>query len=355
MEKPARSFNTVKNSNRKARKERRLLERKVLLAILAVAALILLVLAVFLVSSLVQVIVESFGNNDPTPPAETPVSITYTQKTQESTGIYAGELIVVSQKDNLQYQLPEPGNLVSLLDLRQPQNGTNPYQILTIDNSTTSLQYAAAHAANAMLTDFYLKYQDNSLIFIDGYRTPEHQNSFSTPVGFSEHQTGLVFTVRTYMSDSKHHPLAENAFKDWIYQNAHKYGIICRYPDAKETLTGVSDYDYCFRYVGIPHATYIYQNNLCLEEYVALLQTRTVQNPLTVTTENGSYQIYYVAASADQLTTLTVPKDFVDKSNYLPPNRKTFDGYLPAAGEYTVSGDNKQGFIITVNLTSPGA
>ncbi len=87
MEKTTRSFNTVKNSHRDARKKRHQQERKVLLAIFSVVALILLTLAVFLVSSLVQVIVESISNGNSTLPPDNsqndPVTLTYEQKLQE--------------------------------------------------------------------------------------------------------------------------------------------------------------------------------------------------------------------------------------------------------------------------------
>jgi D-alanyl-D-alanine carboxypeptidase len=108
-----------------------------------------------------------------------------------------------------------------------------------------------------------------------------------------------------------------------------------RYPAHKTDETGVSDYAYCFRYVGIPHATYISEKNICLEEYVELLKTNhSGSEHLKIEGADGkSYEVYYVAAGSGDLTTLSVP------SNYA----------------YTISGDNMGGFIVTVDLSTPKA
>jgi len=354
--KPPRSFNTVKNSNREARMKRQKQERTVLLAILSIAILIALILAIFLVASLADTIGKNLGNDGD---KKDPVTLEFTQMTQKSDAVHSGDLIVVNQKDDLEYVFPTSTNLVLIDDIRQAQNGENPYQT-KFYRSDEKMQYAAAHAANQMLTDFYLKFGDKSLVFMDAYRSKEDQEkNSSTPVGFSEHHTGLVFTLRTY-TDNSDRPVAlsENVYKDWIYENAHRYGIICRYPADKTDKTGIDGYDYCFRYVGVAHATYMYENNLCLEEYVALLKNYTADAPLKVEIKDKdgkvteAYAVYYTAAStAEELTTVSVPKDFTNKTGYTPANKKDFDAFLPAAGEYTVSGDNIGGFVVTVNLT----
>ena len=72
-----------------------------------------------------------------------------------------------------------------------------------------------------------------------------------------------------------------------------------------------------FRYVGIPHAKYITENNLCLEEYIELMHSYTVENPLSY----EGYSIYFCPENAL---------------------------YVPQSGNYTVSGNNVDGFIVTV-------
>ena len=54
----------------------------------------------------------------------------------------------------------------------------------------------------------------------------------------------------------------------WLAENAHEYGFILRYPQGKEDLTGISYEPWHYRYVGIEVAQAIYQQCVCLEEYV---------------------------------------------------------------------------------------
>ena len=59
----------------------------------------------------------------------------------------------------------------------------------------------------------------------------------------------------------------------------------------------MSDYTDYFRYVGIPHAAYMTENNLCLEEYVELVKGYTSASPLQVTVSDVSYQIFFADIS----------------------------------------------------------
>lgn len=119
---------------------------------------------------------------------------------------------------------------------------------------------------------------------------------------------------------------------DWMVENAHKYGFVTRYPADKEKTTGVSDYTYAYRYVGVAHATYMKENNLCLEEYLLFLDASTsAKDPLTVKGADGaSYAIYY-AECADTETEIKLP---VESEEYT----------------YTISGTNCGGVVVTVKL-----
>jgi D-alanyl-D-alanine carboxypeptidase len=55
-----------------------------------------------------------------------------------------------------------------------------------------------------------------------------------------------------------------------MLENAHKYGFILRFPEGKEKITGFNAEAWHFRYVGEEVATFIYNNNLTYEEYVAM-------------------------------------------------------------------------------------
>ncbi len=53
----------------------------------------------------------------------------------------------------------------------------------------------------------------------------------------------------------------------WLFNNAHKFGFILRYPEGKEDITGFKFEPCHYRYVGISLATYLYKNKITLEEY----------------------------------------------------------------------------------------
>lgn len=89
----------------------------------------------------------------------------------------------------------------------------------------------------------------------------------ATP-GSSEHQTGLTIDISAKSVDCALIPAFGNTKEGrWVARNAHKYGYIIRYPAGKTKITGYHYEPWHIRYVGITTATYLYKNNLTLEEY----------------------------------------------------------------------------------------
>ncbi len=91
------------------------------------------------------------------------------------------------------------------------------------------------------------------------------------PAGCSEHQSGLCADI----IDKWRNPLRAADLKDiplevWLAEHCQDYGFILRFPEGKEEYTGVMYEPWHFRYVGVDAAKYIMENNLCLEEFVAL-------------------------------------------------------------------------------------
>lgn len=88
--------------------------------------------------------------------------------------------------------------------------------------------------------------------------------------GSSEHQTGLAADIvdkyYQYMNES----LADTELSKWMYENCAQYGFILRFPEDKQDITKIMFEPWHFRYVGVEAATYIMENGLCLEEFVAL-------------------------------------------------------------------------------------
>ena len=159
--------------------------------------------------------------------------------------------------------------------------------------------------------------------------TAYDQVTMSTaPAGSSEHQMGLAIDFSASSATSV--SFANTAAGAWLKENAWKYGFILRYPADKAAVTGVTYEPYHFRSVDIPHAYYMTQNGLCLEEYLDELAKTTSPDGkhLTIAVDGGSsYEVYYVKA-ADATVDIPVPADY----------------------PYAVSGDNQNGFIVTVTM-----
>ena len=76
--------------------------------------------------------------------------------------------------------------------------------------------------------------------------------------GTSEHQLGLAVDINGSTYDIYY----------WLQENSYKYGFIYRYPADKTDITGIAHEEWHYRYVGVDAATDIYQQNICLEEYL---------------------------------------------------------------------------------------
>ena len=165
-----------------------------------------------------------------------------------------------------------------------PENfsdGITFVELMGGENTFISLEEEAARA--------YLKLQqfllDSGLPIelLSGYRTAEKQQRIwdeslesngaeytaryvATP-GFSEHQTGLAMDVMLY--DQAGNVIADNDAPEYerMLPVLHRFGFILRYPEGREEITGYGYEPWHIRYVGIPAAQIIWENNWTLEEY----------------------------------------------------------------------------------------
>ena len=110
-----------------------------------------------------------------------------------------------------------------------------------------------------------------------------------------------------------------------------------RYTEEKEKITDIRSEPWHFRYVGIAHATYMTKSGICLEEYIDLLRDRYKyeDNHLNVTDDDGNrYEIFYV------------PSDDGSETTKVP---------VPSGCRYDISGNNSDGFIVTVHKSEKTA
>ena len=146
------------------------------------------------------------------------------------------------------------------------------------DEAAASLEqmFAAAQA-----DDVYLK-------LIDGYRSYKEQrslyytylnangsgyvNKIDDIPGASEHQLGLAADIGNYNGACE----LQTCFKDyssyrWLSEHAADYGWIERFPQGRQSVTGVVYSPWHYRYVGVEEAKKIKASGLTMEEYYQLV------------------------------------------------------------------------------------
>ena len=195
----------------------------------------------------------------------------------------------------------------------------------------------AAYAIDAFLNDFCEETGSWDLYMMNGFRSAEEadwlfnrsaeQNGYEHALmyvmraGFSEHHTGLASDFGLF---SGVYFDAENDDRNnWIYEHAADYGFVLRYPEDKVDITEIGYESWHFRYVSVPVAVSMVQLDYCLEEWLDFIQAYSVDNPYLIDANGSHYAIYYTKG-----TSVEIPTDM----------------------DYTISGDNMEGFIVIVTL-----
>ncbi|MGM9637000.1 MAG: hypothetical protein ACI3YK_03335 [Eubacteriales bacterium] len=141
--------------------------------------------------------------------------------------------------------------------------------------------------------------------------------------------TGLYVDLEIHKEEGLY-PLNYETFRsdyyDWFIDNCYRFGFIHMWEI--KSSSGQDQYS-TFRYVGIPHATYMHYNNIGdLEDYLEILKTHPIEKVLTITDDDDvAWQVYYVPATAGTTEIVLTGT----------PN------------SYTISGNNTDGYIVTIN------
>ena len=199
------------------------------------------------------------------------------------------ELIRIANQD---YLLPKdfvPDPLVTIPARKANKDGSNANNgMLKAVSSTMQLQATCAEAliklSEAARADGY------NLYLKSAYRSWSTQNTmyknrlkknngkddgWVSKAGASDHQTGLGCDVipKSWINASgMNSKMAKEKECIWMAAHCQEYGFIIRYPEDKEDITKIHYEPWHLRYVGIPVATYIMENGLCLEEFHEQLQ-----------------------------------------------------------------------------------
>ena len=130
---------------------------------------------------------------------------------------------------------------------------------------------AQADGITLSVKSAYRSWNDQNWIFNDYVRRDgvEKAETYSARPGHSEHQTGMGLDLVTSDSIEARENAAVKAARDWLNQNAYKYGFILRYPEGKTGETGYIYEPWHYRYVGQALASTLYNNGdwITMESY----------------------------------------------------------------------------------------
>ncbi len=330
-------------------------EGMIALAIVLLGAALIIALLIFTVKGIVNLV----GGADETTTTETTTAETttetiaaakwyddYVKQAVSSADVSVGDLILVNFEHN--YELTDSFST----KLKSLYNEKGYGQYFVLKDSELKVRRDIVEPLREMLTALVdnsttlgITKEHDRVIIVSGHRSTEYQqglydnaveDNYVAIPGHSEHHTGYAVDLKVYTSSGKTVEFREDE-QAWMEANCADYGFIVRYDGAKFELTGILDETWHFRYVGKPHAQYMTENGLCMEEYLSMLSKNynieTCEAPLSYVTGEGEdaveYEIYYVPASLDTMTDIPVPKkdDVTDIS---------------------ISGDNMSGFIVTI-------
>ena len=212
----------------------------------------------------------------------------------EPVDVLAGEVPMLVNADHPVDEYFVPTDLVNLMDVLDKK-------LVTIKYKKTQGVRTAVEALQTMLEaakeDKITKWQISA-----GYRTWDDQvkmlnakissyrkknkdwssskarraalKSVAEP-GCSEHHLGLAFDInvkgaKTFSSTKQY---------KWLKENCWDYGFIMRYTKEKEKITGFTAEAWHIRYVGVNHAKYMQEHDLCLEEYIEGIEEGKIRIP----------------------------------------------------------------------------
>lgn len=125
---------------------------------------------------------------------------------------------------------------------------------------------AKSHGIILLGNSAYRSYKSQKRIYNDRVKSQGQVLSdlYVAKPGYSEHQTGLCIDV----TNQDKYLVKGTIESDWLEKNCYRFGFIIRYPEGKQSITGIEYEPWHIRYVGEEAANYIYSNGITLEEYL---------------------------------------------------------------------------------------
>ncbi|WP_230311978.1 M15 family metallopeptidase [Turicibacter sanguinis] len=194
------------------------------------------------------------------------------------------DTVEVAHPDNLlvlvnkNYRLPSdyiPSDLVYLnVPLYRPDTNNEANYLRKVAADALSSLFSAANQEKGyalIARSGYRSYKTQVNLYNNYVSTngQQYADSYSARAGHSEHQTGLTIDITAKsVNEGLSQTFGQSKEGAWVAENAHKFGFIIRYPQGRTAETGYEYEPWHLRYVGVDAATYIYENNLILEDYL---------------------------------------------------------------------------------------
>ena len=269
-------------------------------------------------------------SSPPSPPAPIPTkdpsNSDYVLLRMRPSDVSRGSLILINHSHS--FELLDNNDLVAISDFITPS-----YSLITPGAMLSSI---VINPLNEMMDAFFEETGNSTVAIRSAYRSragqqqvfehyvrlvgrAEAQRWASLP-GYSEHQAGLAVDLGRSVNGETY-AFTGTGIYSWFNENCHRFGFILRYPPDKTEITLIHYEPWHYRFVGNPHAYIIYTNNWSLEEYIEILFGYSRENPFKFTHNGIYYEIYF-----------TVDMDI----------------RLPFDSEFDVSGNNINGFIVTI-------
>jgi len=259
-------------------------------------------------------------------PPEMIVPDGYALVRMEASDISRGSLILVNYSNN--YEIPELDDNIAISSIKSSSYRVTDTEmqlsssIMGPLNDMMDAFFAEIGLSTVTIRSAFRDYEAQQRIYNEyvGYVGSAEANRWAALPGYSEHHTGLAFDFGIY-SESEIRTFTNTGEFIWFAQNSWKYGFIPRYPSEKTDITGVVYEPWHYRFVGEPHAYIMARNDWCLEEYLETIMRHTHEEPYIIVYNDNMYEIYYTGDSAI---------------------------YVPDDCAYEISGNNTDGFIVTL-------
>lgn len=232
---------------------------------------------------------------------------------------------------------------------------------LLLAKSELALLSEVNTALQAFAEGFYEATGGDRLLVTSAFRTEQYQRElyddyvkqhgiemariYVADPGSSEHHTGLAVDLSTMSKDGQRIPLIEHTNFDWVTAHCADYGFILRYPVGSEQTTRVAYEPWHFRYIGRVHAHTVNALDMVYEEYIEHLKVYTI--------ESGVLHVSFTESGADvSVASIDALPDSGSIIYFVPAseNDETAIPVPTGCGYYEVSGNNEDGFIVTVPL-----